>query len=181
MANEMENAIKGNERLDIRAVAVAGDAALAAAILANTEPADTVTVADTAGRYTGENVEVCLAEIAGADRTTETVKGNAAAIAKLNSMYQILFAGVDASIATANSPVYAVTPGAVPAVGDKIVAITSARAIADMSPAAMPAIVATNASNGFVQALILDGTVQIAQGVGSDLSDNTYTALVLKA
>jgi hypothetical protein len=80
MANEMENAIKGNERLDIRAVAVAGDAALAAAILGNTEPADTVTVADTGNLYTGTNVEACLAEIAGAGRTTETVKANAADI-----------------------------------------------------------------------------------------------------
>lgn len=76
MANEMENAIKGNKKLDIRAVAVAGDAALAAAILGNTEPANTVTVADDEGRYTGTNVEACLAEIAGAGRTTETVKGN---------------------------------------------------------------------------------------------------------
>ena len=76
MADEMKNAIKGNPIEDIRAVAVAGDAALAAAILGNTEPADTVTVADTANRYTGTNVETCLAEIAGASRTTETVKGN---------------------------------------------------------------------------------------------------------
>jgi len=76
MANEMRDAIKGNPIEDIRAVAEAGDAALAAAILGNTEPADTVTVADTANRYTGTNVEACLAEIAGASRTTETVKGN---------------------------------------------------------------------------------------------------------
>ena len=76
MAKEMENAIKGNPIEDIRNVAIAGDAALAAAILGNTEPADTVTVADTANRYTGTNVETCLAEIAGASRTTETVKGN---------------------------------------------------------------------------------------------------------
>jgi hypothetical protein len=76
MANEMRDAIKGNPIEDIRAVAIAGDAALAAAILGNTEPADTVTVADTANRFTGTNVEACLAEIAGAGRTTETVKGN---------------------------------------------------------------------------------------------------------
>lgn len=76
MANEMRDAIKGNDHSDIRKIAEAGDAALAAAILANTEPADTVTVADPANRYTGTNVETCLAEIAGASRTTETVKGN---------------------------------------------------------------------------------------------------------
>jgi hypothetical protein len=76
MANEMRDAIKGNPIEDIRAVAIAGDAALAAAILGNTEPADTVTVADTANRFTGTNVEACLAEIAGAGRTSETVKGN---------------------------------------------------------------------------------------------------------
>jgi hypothetical protein len=73
MANEMRDAIKGNDHSDIRKIAIAGDAALAAAILANTEPAATVTVADTANRYTGTNVETCLAEIAGAGRTTETV------------------------------------------------------------------------------------------------------------
>jgi len=76
MANEMRDAIKGNDHSDIRKIAEAGDAALAAAILANTEPADTITVADPANRYTGTNVETCLAEIAGASRTTETVKGN---------------------------------------------------------------------------------------------------------
>ena len=37
MANEMRDAIKGNPIEDIRAVAIAGDAALAAAILGNTE------------------------------------------------------------------------------------------------------------------------------------------------
>ncbi len=53
MANEMRDAIKGNPIEDIRAVAIAGDAALAAAIL----------------------------DIAGAGRTYETVKVNAADIA----------------------------------------------------------------------------------------------------
>lgn len=49
---------------------------LAEAIDTNIEAAATVTVADTANRYTGTNVETCLAEIAGAGRINETVKGN---------------------------------------------------------------------------------------------------------
>jgi hypothetical protein len=50
---------------------------LAEAIDTNIEAAATVTVADTANLYAGENVEACLAELAGAGRTTETVKANA--------------------------------------------------------------------------------------------------------
>lgn len=82
MANEMRDAIKGNPIEDIRAVAIAGDAALAAAILGNTEPASTVTTADTGNLYPGvtKNVEAFLANIAGTGRTTETVKGNNALI-----------------------------------------------------------------------------------------------------
>lgn len=184
MANEMRDAIKGNPIEDIRAVAVAGDAALAAAILGNTEPADTVTVADTANRYTGTNVETCLAEIAGASRTTETVKGNADAIRKLNGMYSIGFVGADADLDAAFCGAISVlTPGAVPAAGDKIIAVMSARATANMSPVAYPAIVDAATSDGFVQILELDyadSKVKVKQGGGSDLSANTYMALVLK-
>lgn len=86
MADEMKNAIKGNDHLDIQKVAEAGDAALAAAIIAASGPAAAIEVKDTDKRYTGENVETCLAEIAGANRTTETVKGNAANIATLSGL-----------------------------------------------------------------------------------------------
>lgn len=59
---------------------------LADAIDTNIEAAATVTVADDEGRYTGTNVETCLAEIAGGGRTTETVKSNAANIAILSGL-----------------------------------------------------------------------------------------------
>ena len=58
---------------------------LADAIDTNIEAAATVTVADTAERYTGENVEACLAEIAGEGRTSETVKDNYDGIVLLNA------------------------------------------------------------------------------------------------
>lgn len=47
--------------------------------------ASAVSLADAAGRYTATEVEAALAELAGAGRTTETVKVNAAAIADLQS------------------------------------------------------------------------------------------------
>lgn len=157
MANEMRDAIKGNPIEDIRAVAIAGDAA--------------------------------LAEIAGASRTTETVKGNntligghTTAISKLNGMYSIEFVGADADPDAAFCGAISVlTPGAVPAAGDKIVAVLSARVTADMSPVAYPAIVDAATSDGFVQILELDGeNVKVKQGAGSDLDANTYRALVLR-
>lgn len=78
MANKMRDAIKGNDHSDIRKIAEAGDAALAAAILGNTEPANTVTTTDSANLYPGvtKNVEAFLANLPGAGRTTETIKGN---------------------------------------------------------------------------------------------------------
>lgn len=104
------------------------------------------------------------------------------AIAKLNLMYSIEFVGADADPDAAFCGAISVlTPGAVPAAGDKIVAVLSARVTADMSPVAYPAIVAAQTSDGFVQALALDGeNVKVKQGAGSDLDANTYRALVLK-
>lgn len=59
----------GNKRKALNTVAQAIDD--------NVEAASAVTVADTEGRYTGTDVEACLAEIAGSGRTTETIIGNA--------------------------------------------------------------------------------------------------------
>ena len=53
---------------------------LAQAIDVNIEAASSVTVADADGLYTGENVEDCLAEIAGVGRVAETVVDNASDI-----------------------------------------------------------------------------------------------------
>jgi len=52
----------------------------------STFPADLVTLTDSANRYTATNVEQGLAEIAGASRTTETVKANATSIGTLASL-----------------------------------------------------------------------------------------------
>ena len=154
--------------------------------------------------YSGQTtVKAGLEHIAGTGRTTETVKanadaitavkgvgwsaantvkGNTDAIVKLNGMYSIEFVGADADPDAAFcGSISVLTPGAVPAAGDKIIAILSARVTADMSPAAYPAIVAAATSDGFVQVLELDGaTVKVKQGAGSDLDANTYRALVLR-
>ena len=174
MANEMVNAIKGNDRLDIRAVAEAGDALVAA----------NITAAPSAITALGT-------EVKGTGWAGETIKGNktlilanADAITKLNGMYSIEFVGADADPDAAFCGAISVlTPGAVPAAGDKIIAVLSARATADMSPVAYPAIVDAATSDGFVQILELDyadSKVKVKQGGGSDLSANTYMALVLK-
>jgi len=62
---------------------ISADDALAAHIADTTgaHAASAISVLDTATRYTGADVETCLAEIAGAGRTTETIKANATAIA----------------------------------------------------------------------------------------------------
>jgi len=45
-----------------------------------------VTIADAGSRFTGEDVEAALQELAGADRTSETVKANKALIDTLNAL-----------------------------------------------------------------------------------------------
>ena len=166
MANEMRDAIKGNPIEDIRAVAEAADTKVAAD--AATASAAT-TALGTAVKGTGWSAGM-------------TLKAQNDAIAKLNGMYSIEFVGADADEAASFCGTISVlTPGAVPAAGDKIIAVLSARVTADMSPVAYPAIVAAATSNGFVQALELDGAnVKVKQGIGSDLDANTYRALVLK-
>ena len=166
MANEMVNAIKGNPIEDIRAVAIAGDTKLAA-------DASTASSATTA----------LGAAVKGTGWTAGmTLKAHDDSIAKLNLMYSIEFVGADADPDAAFCGTISVlTPGAVPAAGDKIIAVISARVTADMTAVAYPAIVAAQTSDGFVQALALDGaTVKVKQGAGSDLDANTYRALVLK-
>ncbi|HPS30036.1 MAG TPA: hypothetical protein PLZ43_07265 [bacterium] len=113
---------------------------------------------------------------------TTTIGAHSTALSKLNGMYSIEFVGADADPDAAFCGTISVlTPGAVPAAGDKIIAVISARVTADMTPVAYPAIVAAQTSDGFVQALALDGaTVKVKQGAGSDLDANTYRALVLK-
>lgn len=166
MANEMRDAIKGNDHSDIRKVAIAGDAVVAA----NASTASSATTAlGTAVKGTGWTAGM-------------TLKAHDDSIAKLNLMYVISFPGVDASEATAFvATTTVVTPGATATAGDKIIGIISARLTADQSPVAIPAIVATDASNGFVQALGTSTGVKVKQGVGANLSANTYYALVLKA
>ena len=178
-ASRTTETVKGNNTLITDHIADTADA----------HDASAISVLDTANRYTATDVEAALAEIAGAGRTTETVKDNATniatnttAISKLNGMYAIEFVGADADEAAAYCGTISVlTTGAVPVAGDYIVAIISARATADSSPVAFPAVVDANTSNGIVKILKLDGaTVKVEQGVGSDLDANTYRALVLR-
>lgn len=156
--------IKGNDREDIRKLADYGDSVVT-------------------------TVNADIANLAGAGRINETVKGNntligshTTAISKLNGMYSIEFVGADADPDAAFCGAISVlTPGAVPAAGDKIIAVLSARLTANMSPVAYPAIVDAATSDGFVQILELDGeNVKVKQGAGSDLDANTYRALVLR-
>lgn len=181
MANEMRDAIKGNDHSDIRKIAEAGDAALAAAILANTEPASTVTVADTANRYTGTNVETCLAEIAGAGRTAQTVKANADKIA-LTDLYPITVVGGNTTSAAVFTAIGNKPTNRTPAVGDEIVMIVGV-VTASGVPVASPAIVAADNLDGVVKLLALDTTVKVKWGKdsGADLSANTYTCWVKPA
>lgn len=182
MANEMVKAIKGNDRLDIRAVAEAGDTVVAANV---TAAASAITALGTEVKGTnwtsGMTLKAHDDTIAG---HTTTIGAHTTALSKLNGMYSIEFVGADAALGAAFCGVISVlTPGAVPAAGDKIIAVLSARATTDMSPVAYPAIVDADTSNGFVQILELDyanSEVKVKQGGGSDLSANTYMALVLK-
>ena len=175
MANEMVNAIKGNDRLDIRAVAKAGDTVVAANVAA---AASAITALGTEVKGTGWTPDMTL----GAH--DDLINIHTTALSKLNGMYSIGFVGANADPDAAFCGAISVlTPGAVPAAGDKIIAVLSARATADMSPEAYPAIVDAATSDGFVQILELDyadSKVKVKQGGGSDLSANTYMALVLK-
>ena len=141
----------------------------------------TQAVADSATAATAADTALGTA-VKGPGWVNETIKGNATAISKLNAMYSIEFVGADADPDAAFCGTISVlTPGAVPAVGDKIIAVVSARVTADMTAVAYPAIVAAQTSDGFVQALALDGaTVKVKQGAGSDLDANTYRAIVMK-
>ena len=197
MANECKNAIKGNKKQDIMALAIAADAAIAA----NIEAAATVTVADAGNRYTGTNVESCLQEIAGSGRTTETVKANADGVTAvkgtgwtnqtvkgnadkiaLTDLYPITVVGgntISTAVFTAigNKPT-----NRTPAVGDEIVMIVGV-VTATGVPVASPAIVAADTSDGVVKLLALDTTVKVKWGrsSGADLSANTYTCWVKPA
>jgi len=182
MAKEMENAIKGNPIEDIRAVAEAGDTVVAANA---TTAASATTALGTAVKGTGWTSGMTLKAhddtIAG---HTTTIGAHTTALSKLNGMYSIEFVGANASSDAAFCGVISVlTPGAVPAVGDKIIAVLSARDTTNKSPVAYPAIVDAATSDGFVQTLELDyaySKVKVKQGGGSNLSTNTYRALVLR-
>ena len=69
----LQNAANGLVKLD-------GDAKVPTSQLPESIAAN-VSIADAGNRYTGEEVEAALQEIAGADRSAETVKGNASNIA----------------------------------------------------------------------------------------------------
>lgn len=182
MADEMKNAIKGNDHLDIRAVAEAGDTVVAANVAAVTSAITGLgTEVKGAGWTSGMTLKAHDDTIAG---HTTTIGAHTTALSKLNGMYSIEFVGANANPDAAFCGAISVlTPGAVPAAGDKIIAVLSARATTTMSPVAYPAIVDADTSDGFVQILELDyadSTVKVKQGGGSDLSANTYMALVLK-
>lgn len=75
---------KGNDRNDIRRIVnqVNTDTAGLAAHIADTSDAHADTaISHSSDRYSGTDVDACLDEIAGAGRTTETVKRNATNIA----------------------------------------------------------------------------------------------------
>jgi len=193
MANEMVKAIKGNDRLDIRAVAEVGDALVAANIAAvasaitglGTEVKGTDWTSGMTLKAHDDSMKALATSVKGTDWTSDmTLKAHDDALSKLNGMYSIEFVGANASSDAAFCGVISVlTPGAVPAVGDKIIAVLSARDTTNMSPVAYPAIVDAATSDGFVQTLELDygaSKVKVKQGGGSDLSANTYRALVLR-
>lgn len=169
MANEMRDAIKGNPIEDIRAVAIAGDAALA-------EIAG-------AGRTT-ETVKANAADIVtikGSGWTNQTIKGNADKIASTD-LYPITVVGgntISTAVFTAigNKPT-----NRTPAVGDEIVMIVGV-VTASGAPVASPAIVAADNLDGVVKLLALDTTVKVKWGKssGADLSANTYTCWVKPA
>ena len=132
-----------------------------------------------------DSMKALATSVKGTDWTSDmTLKAHDDALSKLNGMYSIEFVGANASSDAAFCGVISVlTPGAVPAVGDKIIAVLSARDTTNMSPVAYPAIVDAATSDGFVQTLELDygaSKVKVKQGGGSDLSANTYMALVLR-
>lgn len=132
-----------------------------------------------------EAADTSAADLAGAGRVDETVKGNADAIKKLQGLYVISFVGANVSEDPVNCTITPVTPDAVPAENDVIIAILHAvfsdqgRGIVVVE---IPALVKTSASEGIVYKLVKESeTVKVAQSKKADLSENTYYALVMKA
>ncbi len=130
-----------------------------------------------------EAADTSAADLAGAGRVDETVKGNADAIKKLQGLYVISFVGANASEGPVNCTITPVTPDAVPAENDVIIAILHAVTTSGGTTVVeIPALVKTSASEGIVYKLVKESeTVKVAQSKKADLSANTYYALVMKA
>lgn len=130
-----------------------------------------------------EAADTSTADLAGAGRVDETVKGNADAIKKLQGLYVISFVGANVSEGPVNCTITPVTPDAVPAENDVIIAILHAVTTSGGTTVVeIPALVKTSASEGIVYKLVKESeTVKVAQSKKADLSANTYYALVMKA
>lgn len=101
---------------------------------------------------------------------------------RINKTYAITFKGADASSATQKLAITAVTAGATPKKDDIIVAIFQAKATSGGANTTIPAIVDKATSDGILNKLILDGeSIKAQQGKGTDLSANSYYALVISA
>lgn len=161
----IRDTIKGNDRNDIRKVAEAGDDAVNAML-------------DLGNQLSGD-----IANLAGAGRADETVKGNADAIKKLQGLYVISFVGANVNDNPVNCTITPVTPDAVPAENDVIIAILHAVTTSGGTTVVeIPALVKTSESEGIVYKLVEESeTVKVAQSKKADLSANTYYALVMRA
>lgn len=150
-----------------------------------------------------DTVETCLADIAGAGRTYETVKANAADIVTVKGanwtsgmtlkahddaiaakdLYPLITVGGNTTAAAVFTAIGNKPTNRTPAVGDEIVMITGV-VTASGVPVASPAIVAADTSDGVVKLLALDGAtakVKWGKDSGADLSANTYTCWVKPA
>jgi hypothetical protein len=192
MANEMRDAIKGNDHSDIRKVSEAGDTKIAAEKVvaaglvtahaaktpaAHAASAISIPASTGAGAvYTAIEVDGALLEIAGAGRTTETVKGNADKITSTD-LYPIVAQGFDTTGTAGNTVIDLKPSNRTPAVTDTVVMITGV-VTASGVPVASPAIVTADTAQGVMVNPVSDTGIKIRWGKaggGVDYAPNTYT------
>lgn len=133
--------------------------------------AASVSVADADGRYTGEDVETCLQEIAGAGRTTETVKSASDDAATATTDAATAAAAAAAAQATADAAY--VKPGAGISSTDMTAAVQASLALAD---SALQEVIFETATP--VNAVAATGTLTLTgvavDGETVDIGDDRY-------
>jgi len=137
---------------------------------ADAHDASAISVLDSANRFTGTDVEAALAELAGASRTTETVKGNAADIALLKDKYTIKW---DGTSGTSYIVPTGCTAGATFTIGDVIESVTMTIKIAGTVEA--PPVIGTDIAATFQDD---GGNAKIQQLSVADWSANAFYATV---